>query len=239
MTWVLPLLLLAACGGEEAVTFRNRNAADWSAALIDTEIQNESLDALREGGVDALPVLRALLQGKERLPALVAIDMIGTLGPRADAAVPELTKALDRRSLRGLAATALGRIGRAARPALDQLRELMRDKEANMAIAAAFACWRIAEDPAAIPALVRGLGSGSAGSRFMATSSLGRIRKPAVDPLIAALAHEDPIVRAAAANALGQIGPDARKARRALYETLKDESAIVRKSVEMALQLLR
>ena len=73
----------------------------------------------------------------------------------------------------------------------------------------------------------------------MATSSLGRIGKPAVDPLIAALAHEDPIVRAAAADALGQIGPDARKARRALYETLKDESAIVRKSVETALQLLR
>ena len=136
MTCVLPLLLLAACGGEEAVTFRNRNAAGWSAALIDTEIQNESLDALRQGGVDALPVLRALLQGKERLPALVAIDMIGTLGPRADAAVPELTNALDRRSLRGLAATALGRIGRAARPALDRLSELMRDKEPNMAIAA-------------------------------------------------------------------------------------------------------
>ncbi len=239
MALVFPLLMLQACGGEEAVTFRGRNAADWSAALTDMERRQAALEELHNGGIDALPLLRALLLGDEVMPALAAADLIGGLGPRGDAAVPELIRALDREKIRGLAATTLGRIGRDARAALDALREWMADKDPRMAMASALACWRIAEEAEAIPVLLRGLDSNNPGVRQMSIDSLGHVGKPAVDALATALSSDDPNVRAAAADALGAIGPDARKARRALYEALKDSSAIVRSSVEQALERLR
>ena len=77
MACALPLLLAAACGGEEAITFRNRNAADWGARLTHPDTQAAAFAELRKGGVDALPVLIVMLESDDSLVPLAAGDMIG------------------------------------------------------------------------------------------------------------------------------------------------------------------
>jgi len=56
-----------------------------------------------------------------------------------------------------------------------------------------------------------------------------------IDELIERLRHADPDVREAAVQAVGDIGPHARKAVLSLIEALQDESAIVREKVATAL----
>ena len=91
------LLFCAGCGGEEAASFRGRDAGQWANALAAEDTQASAYETLRAGGLDALPVLRALLKRDPPLAALAAGELIGALGPRADAALPDLIEALGRK----------------------------------------------------------------------------------------------------------------------------------------------
>ncbi len=64
----------------------------------------------------------------------------------------------------------------------------------------------------------------------------GSIGAPAVQPLTDLLNHANPEVRRWAAEALGQIGPDAGDAVAALTETLSDDNESVRKAARAALE---
>src|SRR5262245_28369452 len=64
---------------------------------------------------------------------------------------------------------------------------------------------------------------------------LGKVAKPAVPPLTAALKDADPGVRAAAADALGRIGPDAQPSAPELITLLKDGAKPVRLATIFAL----
>jgi HEAT repeat protein len=97
------------------------------------------------------------------------------------------------------------------------VKALARD-ETNAVVAGALA--RIGPAAAAaVPELVKALGSPDDGRRFRAARTLGRIGPPAaaaVDPLTAALRDPSSVVRFHAVRALGRIGPAAKPAAAAL-----------------------
>lgn len=69
----------------------------------------------------------------------------------------------------------------------------------------------------------------------VALSRLGKLARPAVQPLIGALKDADAGVRAAAADALGRIGHDAKPAAAELLLVLKDTNKAVRQAAIFAL----
>ena len=233
-------LLLAGCGLNDPATFQGRNADSWARALSDPARRPVAHDTLAASGEDALGVLIAILERDEGVAAMIAADLAAQLGPRAARAVPALKQALEKENLKGVAAMALGRIGRDARTALPRLRDLRDDPNARVRVAATAACWRIeGRTLETVARLVHALEQNNPGARRMATETLAEIGGPAVDALGVALGHGDPQVRAAAATALGAIGPAADRARRALYALLKDESALVRSAADEALSRIR
>ncbi len=138
--------------------------------------------------------------------------------------------------VREQAAAELGRLGPAAREAVEPLVAVLGHKDPYMRGAAAVALGRIGE--AAVPALIRTLGSGNAELRWSATIALGRVGPPgkrALPELIRLLADPSDHVRQTAAVALGGLGPGAQAAAPALTRRLSDPDEAVRRSAAQAL----
>src|SRR5262249_54514270 len=109
------------------------------------------------------------------------------------------------------------------------LRGLLNERKENVRAEAAMGLGRIGPDAeAAVPDLIVLLGDKSERIRGEASLALGRIGTAAVEPLIAASAHTDVIVRAGAVESLGTRSfPDAR-ALRAVLECARDAAPQVR-----------
>jgi HEAT repeat protein len=114
-----------------------------------------------------------------------AAGVLGELGPAAEAAIPELVKALSDPNgyVRAAAAEALGKLGPAAEAAIPELVKVLSDPEAMVRLA-----------------LTRALGK------------LGHSAEAAIPELVKALSDSNGNVRAAAAEALGKLGPAAEAA---------------------------
>ena len=88
----------------------------------------------------------------------------------------------------------------------------------------------------ALPELVAALQDKINGTYWEAGIALGRIGKPAVPHLVKALSDPDTLVRSAAANGLGEAGPDAAEAVPALQELLshgtENEKAVAAQSLK-------
>ncbi len=149
-----------------------------------------------------------------------AAKALGEAGPDAKPAITALAHALSDKDLfvRRFAAQALGEIGPDARSAVKPLSETLKDPKKEVVEAAATALGKIgAAEPLA--ALV-GDTRREAAPRRKAIEALGLMKadaRPAVPALTKALKDKD--LRIEAAEALGEIGPDASSA-------LKDLEAI-------------
>src|SRR5204862_189778 len=118
------------------------------------------------------------------------------------------------------------------------LRKLLDDSDMNTRYYAAGALAMIGEsDKALVRMLGDALTGGQGDVQVFAAEALGKVGGPAVPVLMPALDDTNPAVRqpAAAAHALGQIGPDAKGALRPLGKALADPSQHVRKMAAEAL----
>jgi HEAT repeat protein len=132
------------------------------------------------------------------------VEALGTMGPAARPAVPELAEVLKKDNdaeLRQQAARSLGQIGPAAESeGVPALSRALRDPEAVVREAAADAL-----------------------------SKFGGRAKEAVGSLLARLKDREATVRLAALSALAQIGPDAQEALPKLKPALKDADPEIRR----------
>ena len=148
---------------------------------------------------------------------------IGAIGPKADAALPELILALDDRDeeIRTAAAEALGAVGSGPREraAILPLFEALKDDDRIVREQAAKALSQIgARTEEAIPGLIEAM------------------KKTAVPPLLVSLEDEDPVVRQHAATALGKIGASTDRVVPALIRAMKDPDRLVRLGAVRALE---
>jgi HEAT repeat protein len=160
---------------------------------------------------DAVPVLQSALQIKDDWTAQMwAADALADIGPAAKAAVPELTACLksDSRYAVTSSCEALGKIGPDATAAVPALTEqLQRSDDAYTRVCIARALWRINRSDKSLPVFEDAIkNSGD----FMAVSE--------------------------AAEAIGEMGPQAAGSAPLLKPLLKDSDPFVRKAAAKALK---
>jgi HEAT repeat protein len=178
------------------------------AALAEPSLRGDAAQTLGSMGRSAkpaIPALAALLPTEDRFSAVVAL---GKIGVDAEPVIPELIEFLDSENdrLAAAAAEALGWIGPAAKDALPKLKARLSNEDARESwCACALALWRI--------------------------DSQGELAVPALIDLLEDKGWE----RVHVANALAEIGPDARAAVPALRNALRDRTPWVRVSAANAL----
>jgi HEAT repeat protein len=117
----------------------------------------------------------------------------------------------------------VGKLVSIGAPAVDVLKNLLRDPNARVRQLAALALGEIGEPAeSAVPDLSKLLDNQPDAVSLEAVASLAKIGPSAVDPLIQALSSSQPRVRLLAMRALGDIGPEAEAALPHLAEMLGD-----------------
>ncbi len=184
----------------------------------DQQVVGHALDALAALGPKILPKVIEALQVKERRQ--VAAALIYRMGPQAAPTVPALIEALreppadeDDVLFRRLAQLALAAIGPEAKAAVPVLIESLSSDEREVRGTACYALGKIGPAAAeAVPVLRQRLENVDDAARTAVIWSLLKIspgdaelEKTAVPLLAKALSHEEELVRAEAASALGGI----------------------------------
>jgi HEAT repeat protein len=220
--------------------------AAGAPALIETLKKPRGFAGLREEAAAALgrigtpvedivPVLVAALKDDNAMVRQRAAESLGWIGPPARAAVPALVAALkdEKPEVAGMACLAVARLGDAGvtRPLL----EVFQSGRSLVADAAGRALWQMGPaSKAVLPALIALLKEPPKETERVRTL-LVWLGPLAVPSLAAALKDEEPAIRQAAADTLGQLGPVAREAVPALAGTLEDKTSSVALAAALAL----
>jgi len=196
----------------------------------------------------ALPRLIDLLGHETNPVRYEAAAAIARIGPRAAAAVPTLSAALEDpdAAIRGEFLTALGAIGPDAAAALPAILKALADHEPAVRSSATYAIGQLGgAAKEAIPLLERNLTSHDEFLQFVSAWALVHVdpkqkglAERCLAPLLTGLKSHDPRARSEAAEALGLLGPSARPAVPALKELAqdKDQDDSVREAVAAALK---
>jgi HEAT repeat protein len=201
-------------------------------ALKEKPQRIEAAAALVRIGPPALPGLTAALTDPNPAVRRDAADILRDLGPRAKSAAPALAKALEDEDphVRLAVVRALGAVGADAKEVVPALLACATEIDPQLRQA-------LPEAPPT-PKVLRY--SATLGSRLRqeVTEALAKFGPAGVPVLAAALQHEPMTCRAAAARALGQLGPLAKPASGALTAALTDPVPQVRWEAARALVAL-
>ena len=189
--------------GEDGTTgVLEESIADQIARLSDErfEVRDQAAEALLEIGAPALPRLVAAFEGGSARLRRELIQLLGRMGPSAEAAAPALGRALQDPEVRKGALWALTQIRGTAVP---ELTALLTHADPGVREFALQNLERV--PPGAIPALVRMLREGDADARGFAVEALGW-GGPAAVPVLARTFRRRPDLRWEAAGSLSRTG---------------------------------
>ena len=191
--------------------------------------QNLFVDALRQIGDLAVPVLIDALSDEDPRMRLAIIDLLGEIGEADSASALVGTLRDPEWRVRWRAADALGKLGDSS--AVQDLLDMLTDSSKDVRVSAAWALGRIGH-ASAVDGLIKLLHDREWRVRWGAAEALWEIGEPAVPQLIERLQDKDDYVRRAAMRALAQIGAPAIEE---LITTLNDTNWDVRWSAASAL----
>lgn len=178
----------------------------------------------------------AILEDTENPAPWHAADVLGNIGPGAEAAVPALKKALGKPQLSNAAATALRKIGPPAAPAL---LDAMNDESMAVRLLATVNVGLVRPPQThAVRALLKALQDESKDLRFAAVvglAGMGPAAADAVPALVNAIENDTLEIKLVAATALGQIGPKAKASIPALQKLSQSREHVLREVAEKAL----
>lgn|GEM_PF-607268 len=227
--------------------YEGRPTSFWRNALAGPAgARAEAEAALDNGGNDAVPVLTELAAGKAGNDwkgsevRILALDMLGALGPDASEAIPVVMDALEDEDghLRSVAAVNLPKIGAEAEQAVPALTKLVAMDPRPETIRA-ISVYR-EEAASSLPVLVEILEDHShdTETRWNAARTLGKLGPrgvQAVEVLVRCLDDDASTVREHSAEALGDIGPLAATTVPDLVGVLDDPATRVRRDAVRSL----
>jgi HEAT repeat protein len=198
------------------------------------EVRLAAAEALWRLGrhADVVPVLRKWLAGTTGSRAVLVAELLWRIDQSPEA-VAALRRAVEQEKagVRQKALEVLAGIGPKASPALDAVVPLLKEKGANLRLAAAACVFRCgARARLDAPPLTEALKDDSPWVRLYAAASLWQLRKDrdALRLLTAALKDSKADVRLGAVRILIDMGPDAKEVLPALVEVLGDTDGMVR-----------
>jgi HEAT repeat protein len=173
-----------------------------------------ALASLGENGKDVLPVLLEVIQTKNHLSRIRALEALAGLGAPSEATLTALLRALwDEGSARVKAAEVLGRLGPKAKVAVPALKELLKTSDPDSRLQAATALWKIEhradESALALSGVLKNSATSAQRNTLVLPGRFGMSSGVAPPPC------------QQAAEALGQMGSAARPAVPALTEAMK------------------
>lgn len=212
----------------------------WSEALKrDGDLAIPSAKALDEIGPTArqtvvsslLESLRPSATHDDQLPKLKALQFLSPEGLRSGILiVAESLKQKDRTS-QLIAASALGKMGKLAKPAIPALLVALQDPDPSVRFQASASLKEIGPGADAVAPLAIALRTGDADSRAMVAEVLGQMgpdASAAVPDLTGALGDPSERVRRAAGSALRRIGTETLSLVPSLARQLRDEDPEIR-----------
>jgi HEAT repeat protein len=213
----------------------------WKNVLV----RNEALRTVAGWAAGSDPALALLLQvagdadTEKRALRVLALDLLGGLGPRASTAGPVLLSAIDgtERGAREAAVGALQSLWPTSEPFLQRALESTASRARDGAARAVAGIGP--EATSLVKPLLEILGHGGQGVRSSFGNALAAIGKPAVHGLVYLLRSDKDMVRAEAARVLGDIGPDAHRALGRLRRLRKDRNPQVRQEAGMAIDKIK
>ena len=224
--------------------FESRPSSYWARQLAGEPAASAlAVERLEGGKGHAVDVLVEVLQGTAEYSSearYTAAEILGKIGPEAEAAGDAALAALDDPDLhvRSVTATALPKIGVPAKKAVPALTENLKEKPS---VVAARALSEYKGDAIeAMPTLIEILQNKELDSeiRWNAARTLGKLGPDgagAIAALVAALEDEEATVREHSAEALGDIGPKASESVPALVAVLDDPAVKVRRDAVRSL----
>ncbi|QDU40986.1 HEAT repeat protein [Maioricimonas rarisocia] len=227
--------------------YEGRPTSYWRNALAGpADARAEAEAALQNGGNEAVPVLTELAAGKAgddwkgSEVRILALDMLGAIGPDASEAIPVVTAALEDEDghLRSVAAVNLPKIGAEAEQAVPALTKLAA-MDPRPEVIRAISVYR-EEAASSLPVLVKILEDHAhdTETRWNAARTLGKLGPrgvQAVEVLVRCLKDEESTVREHSAEALGDIGPPAVTTVPDLVSVLDDPATRVRRDAVRSL----
>jgi HEAT repeat protein/S1-C subfamily serine protease len=235
--------------GAIVTTLGQIGAASKSAvpAILETmkvkEIRPKAILALAKIGPEAkeaVPVLAANLEDRDS--RIMAIKALGEIGKEAKVAVPKMTQLLAERDkdLRLTILTALKEMGPAAKEAVSAIGNCLDFKDKEVSLQALEVLGGLGPDAkAAVGDIIRLFldedTSPTNTLRGKAVDTLAKIGKPAVQRVHQALKQSNKFVRIGAAQALGQIGPDAKEATSSLRQMSNSPDPLLHQAADDAL----
>jgi HEAT repeat protein len=252
------ILMVAICGTPCArAMVQDRPAAENAESLI-KNLQAESVDVRRSAATrvriydrivqrQALPVMIDLLKKeKDGQVRLAVLDTLAALGHDAESAVPALVETL-RTDVGGKGEEALHQDYRSAlalaaigKPAVAGLIGLLKERKESVRAEVVMSLGRIGPDAeAAVLALIPLLNDGSERLGREVSLALGRIGNAAANPLIAASANKEVVVRARAVEGLGYLSATNSQVHQAVVRCAQDEAPRVRAAALKSLRRLK
>jgi HEAT repeat protein/S1-C subfamily serine protease len=235
--------------GAIVTTLGQIGAASKSAvpAILETmkvkEIRPKAILALAKIGPEAkeaVPVLTANLEDRDS--RIMAIKALGEIGKEAKVAVTKMTQLLAERDkdLRLTILTALKEMGPAAKEAVPAIGNCLDFKDKEVSLQALEVLGGLGPDAkAAVGDIIRLFldedTSPTNTLRGKAVDTLAKIGKPAVQRVHQALKQSNKFVRIGAAQALGQIGPDAKEATSSLRQMSNSPDPLLHQAADDAL----
>src|SRR5579859_4575249 len=190
----------------------------------DKDLANQAAEALAQIGATSVPELIKVLEDSAPAVQKRALGALGVIGPKAKQAVGPVSKFLQNKDakVRALAAWVLGEMGPAARPVADSLAKALRDADSDARRLAAEALHEIGSDM--VSHLLPVVKDDDLSVRLSSVRALAIFheRKEAVQSLVDALRDPNTKVRAAAADTLVRLGPEAKIALPGLLDNLKE-----------------
>lgn len=230
-----PLCSGSGAEDKKEALYDGKPVSHWIAELKEKgEAQGKAVKALASIGEPAVPALQKALKDSEGSIRVGAVIALANIGPKANAAIPDLIETFaepERLFLRVEAALAVHDIG--GQDAIPQLIEALKSSNRDIRGIAAMTLGYYKKDgKTAVPALVQLLKDDDYWVSHHAASALRWIDKnpKAIGKLIGDLKDKDVKRRRSAATQLGYFEKDGKDAIPRLLEALKDSDEEVRKN---------